>query len=341
MKNNFLEIKGVDFIIGGKTKVKNASFAIENEGETLCILGPSGIGKTTILRTIAGLENIEKGSIKLNGKLISSKDKHVEPEDRNVSLAFQDNSLFPHYTVEKNILLGTERSKIKKKKKLTFKEIIDLLDISKILKKYPHEISAYESNNKSIAAIPTVIEQSGRGERAFDIYSRLLRERIIFLGTGINDQVSDSLVAQLLFLEAEDPEKDIQIYINSPGGSVTAGMAIYDTMQQISPDVVTICFGVAASMGAFLLSGGAKGKRLALPNSRIMIHQPLGGAQGQAVEIEIQAKEILFLKKTLNSLLAEHTGQPLEKINEDTERDYFLSPLEAVEYGIIDKVIQK
>ncbi len=202
-------------------------------------------------------------------------------------------------------------------------------------------ISSYDSNNKTIAAVPTVIEQSGRGERAFDIYSRLLRERIIFLGTGINDQVSDSLVAQLLFLEAEDPEKDIQIYINSPGGSVTAGMAIYDTMQQISPDVVTICFGVAASMGAFLLSGGTKGKRLALPNSRIMIHQPLGGAQGQAVEIEIQAKEILFLKKTLNSLLAEHTGQPLEKINEDTERDYFLSPSEAVEYGLIDKVIKK
>ena len=202
-------------------------------------------------------------------------------------------------------------------------------------------IDSYESNNKTIAAVPTVIEQSGRGERAFDIYSRLLRERIIFLGTGINDQVSDSLVAQLLFLEAEDPEKDIQIYINSPGGSVTAGMAIYDTMQQISPDVVTICFGVAASMGAFLLSGGSKGKRLALPNSRIMIHQPLGGAQGQAVEIEIQAKEILFLKKTLNSLLAEHTGQPLEKINEDTERDYFLSPSEAVEYGLIDKVIKK
>ena len=189
-------------------------------------------------------------------------------------------------------------------------------------------------------AVPTVVEQSGRGERAFDIYSRLLRERIIFLGTGINDQVSDSLVAQLLFLEAEDPEKDIQIYINSPGGSVTAGLAIYDTMQQISPDVVTICFGVAASMGAFLLSGGAKGKRLALPNSRIMIHQPLGGGQGQAVEIEIQAKEILFLKKTLNSLLAEHTGQSLEKINEDTERDYFLSPAEAVQYGLIDKVIK-
>ena len=194
--------------------------------------------------------------------------------------------------------------------------------------------------DKTRSAVPTVVEQSGRGERAFDIYSRLLRERIIFLGTGINDQVSDSLVAQLLFLEAEDPDKDIQIYINSPGGSITAGLAIYDTMQQISPDVVTICFGVAASMGAFLLSGGAKGKRLALPNSRIMIHQPLGGAQGQAVEIEIQAKEILFLKKTLNSLLAEHTGQSLEKINEDTERDYFLSPAEAVEYGLIDKVIK-
>jgi len=201
-------------------------------------------------------------------------------------------------------------------------------------------INSRDAIDKSKSAVPTVVEQSGRGERAFDIYSRLLRERIIFLGTGINDQVSDSLVAQLLFLEAEDPDKDIQIYINSPGGSVTAGLAIYDTMQQISPDVVTICFGVAASMGAFLLSGGAKGKRLALPNSRIMIHQPLGGAQGQAVEIEIQAKEILFLKKTLNSLLAEHTNQSLEKINEDTERDYFLSPAEAVEYGLIDKVIK-
>ena len=196
------------------------------------------------------------------------------------------------------------------------------------------------SKNSAKGALPTVIEQSGRGERAFDIYSRLLRERIIFLGTEVNDQVSDSLVAQLLFLEAEDPSKDIQIYINSPGGSVTAGLAIYDTMQQISPDIVTICFGVAASMGAFLLSGGTKGKRLALPNSRIMIHQPLGGAQGQAVEIEIQAKEILFLKETLNKLLSEHTGQPLEKIVEDTERDYFLSPNEAVNYGLIDKVIK-
>ena len=194
--------------------------------------------------------------------------------------------------------------------------------------------------NRVKGSLPTVIEQSGRGERAFDIYSRLLRERIIFLGTEVNDQVADSLVAQLLFLEAEDPTKDIQLYINSPGGSVTAGLAIYDTMQQVSPDIVTICFGVAASMGAFLLSGGTKGKRLALPNSRIMIHQPLGGAQGQAVEIEIQAKEILFLKKTLNNLLSEHTGQPLEKIIEDTERDYFLSPGEAVNYGLIDKIIK-
>ena len=183
------------------------------------------------------------------------------------------------------------------------------------------------------------MEQSGRGERAFDIYSRLLRERIIFLGTSIDDGVADSLVAQMLFLEAEDPEKEIQIYINSPGGSVTAGLAIYDTMQQISPDVVTICYGLAASMGAFLLSGGTKGKRLALPNARLMIHQPLGGAQGQAIDIEIQAKEILFLKETLNGLMAENTAQPIEKIAEDTDRDYFLSPSEALEYGLIDRVV--
>ena len=187
--------------------------------------------------------------------------------------------------------------------------------------------------------LPTVIEQSGQGDRAFDIYSRLLRERIIFLGTDVNDQVADALVAQMLFLEADDPEKDIQLYVNSPGGSVTAGLALYDTMQQVSPDVITICYGLAASMGAFLLSGGTKGKRLALPNSRIMIHQPLGGAQGQAVEIEIQAKEILYLKETLNSLLAEHTGQNIQKISEDTDRDHFLSPQEAVEYGLIDKVV--
>ena len=187
--------------------------------------------------------------------------------------------------------------------------------------------------------LPTVVEQSGRGDRAFDIYSRLLRERIIFLGTGVDDQVADALVAQLLFLEAEDPEKDIQIYINSPGGSVTAGLAIYDTMQQVAPDVVTICYGLAASMGAFLLSGGSKGKRLALPNARIMIHQPLGGAQGQAVDIEIQAKEILFLKQTLNGLLADHTGQSLDKIAEDTDRDNFMSPAQAVDYGLIDRVV--
>ncbi len=186
--------------------------------------------------------------------------------------------------------------------------------------------------------VPTVVEQSGRGERSFDIYSRLLRERIIFLGTDVNDQVADALVAQLLFLEAEDPEKDIQVYINSPGGSITAGLAIYDTMQQVAPDVVTICYGLAASMGAFLLSGGCKGKRLALPSAKIMIPQPLGGAQGQAVDIELMAQEILFLKETLNGLLADHTGQPLAKITEDTERDYFLSPAEAVEYGLSDRV---
>ena len=188
--------------------------------------------------------------------------------------------------------------------------------------------------------VPTVVEQSGRGERAFDIYSRLLRERIIFLGTGIDDAIADAVVAQLLYLEAEDPEKEIQIYVNSPGGSVTAGLAIYDTMQQVAPDVVTICYGLAASMGVFLLSGGTKGKRLALPNARIMIHQPLGGAQGQAVDIEIQAKEILYLKETLNGLMASHTGQDLAKVSEDTDRDYFLSPDEAVAYGLIDRVVR-
>lgn len=189
--------------------------------------------------------------------------------------------------------------------------------------------------------VPTVVEQSGRGERAFDIYSRLLRERIVFLGTPVDDNVADSIVAQLLFLEAEDPEKDIQLYINSPGGSVTAGMAIYDTMQQVAPNVVTICFGLAASMGAFLLSGGSKGKRFSLPNSRIMIHQPLGGAQGQAVDIEIQAKEILYHKQKLNELLAQHTGQPMERIQEDTERDFFMSAAEAADYGLIDQVLAK
>jgi ATP-dependent Clp protease protease subunit len=186
-----------------------------------------------------------------------------------------------------------------------------------------------------------VVEQSGMGERAFDIYSRLLRERIVFLGTPVDDAVADSIIAQLLYLEAEDSEKDIQLYINSPGGSVTAGMGIYDTMQQIRPAVVTICFGLAASMGAFLLSGGAKGKRMSLPNARIMIHQPLGGAQGQAVDIEIQAKEILYHKRKLNELLAQHTGQPLDRIEADTERDFFMSAFEAKEYGLIDQVISK
>lgn len=189
--------------------------------------------------------------------------------------------------------------------------------------------------------IPTVVEQSGMGERAFDIYSRLLRERIVFLGTQVDDAVADSIVAQLLFLDAEDPEKDIQLYINSPGGSVTAGMAIYDTIQQIRPDVATICFGLAASMGAFLLTAGSKGKRMSLPSARIMIHQPLGGAQGQAVDIEIQAKEILYHKSRLNELLAHHTGKPLERIEADTERDFFMSAEEAKNYGLIDSVISR
>nr|WP_256995756.1 ATP-dependent Clp endopeptidase proteolytic subunit ClpP [Halomicronema hongdechloris] len=189
--------------------------------------------------------------------------------------------------------------------------------------------------------IPMVVEQSGRGERAFDIYSRLLRERIVFLGMPVTDEVADSIVAQLLFLDAEDPEKDIQFYINSPGGSVTAGMAIYDTMQQVRPDIVTICFGFAASMGAFLLCGGAAGKRLSLPSSRIMIHQPLGGIQGQAVDIDIQAKEILYYKRRLNELIAYHTGQPLERIETDTERDFYMSAAEAKAYQLIDDVIQR
>ena len=189
--------------------------------------------------------------------------------------------------------------------------------------------------------IPTVIESSGRGDRAFDIYSRLLRERIVFLGEAVTDEIANLVVAQLLFLEAEDPEKDIYLYINSPGGSVSAGMGMFDTMNQIRPDVCTICIGLAASMGAFLLSAGEKGKRMSLPNSRIMIHQPLGGAQGQATDIEIQAKEILYLKDKLNGHLANHTGQPLEKIQDDTERDFFMSAEESQEYGLIDRVIAR
>ena len=187
--------------------------------------------------------------------------------------------------------------------------------------------------------IPTVIEASSAGEKSFDIFSRLLRERIIFLGEEIDDEMANSIVAQLLVLDAENPEKDIMLYINSPGGVITAGMAIYDTMKHIRADVCTICLGEAASMGAFLLSAGTKGKRMALPSARIMIHQPLGGAQGQATDIEIEAKEILRMKKELNTLLAEHTGQSIEKIYADTERDNYMSAQEAVEYGLIDKVI--
>ncbi|MGH1392677.1 MAG: ATP-dependent Clp endopeptidase proteolytic subunit ClpP [Trichormus sp.] len=204
------------------------------------------------------------------------------------------------------------------------------------------QIGAIYSHLHGISNIvPMVVEQSGMGERAFDIYSRLLRERIIFLGTPIDDAVANTIVAQLLFLDAEDSEKDIQLYINSPGGSVYAGMAIYDTIQQIRPDVVTICFGLAASMGAFLLTAGTPGKRMSLPDSRIMIHQPLGGAQGQAIDIEIQAREILYIKGLLNQLLAKHTGQPLERIEADTDRDFFMSAEEAKNYGLIDQVITR
>lgn len=187
--------------------------------------------------------------------------------------------------------------------------------------------------------IPYVIEQNERGERAYDIYSRLLKDRIIFLGTPIDDGVANAVIAQLLFLESEDPDKDINIYVNSPGGVVTAGLAIYDTMQFIKPDISTICLGQAASMGAVLLAAGAKGKRYALPHARIMIHQPLGGFQGQATDIDIHAKEILRMKQKLNEILAKHTGQPLEKVDRDTDRDYFLSGEQALEYGLVDKVI--
>ena len=190
-----------------------------------------------------------------------------------------------------------------------------------------------------MSLVPYVIEQTSRGERSYDIYSRLLKERIIFLGEEVNDVSASVIVAQLLFLEADDPDKDIQLYINSPGGSVTAGMAIYDTMQYIKCDVSTVCIGMAASMGAFLLSGGAKRKRFALPNAEIMIHQPLGGAQGQATEIQIAAEHILRTRKTLNSILAANTGKPLEVIQTDTERDNFMSAAEAKEYGLIDEVI--
>ena len=194
--------------------------------------------------------------------------------------------------------------------------------------------------NNSNYMIPYVIERSGSGERSYDIYSRLLKERIIFLGTPVDDIVANLIIAQLLFLESEDPEKDVFLYINSPGGVVTAGLAIYDTMQYIKPQVSTICTGQAASMGAVLLAAGAPGKRIALPNSRVMIHQPLGGAQGQASDIEIQAKEILKTRKLLNQILAKHTGKALEQLQVDTDRDFFMSASEAIEYGIVDKVIE-
>ena len=190
-----------------------------------------------------------------------------------------------------------------------------------------------------LGMVPMVIEQSGRGERAYDIYSRLLKERVIFLVGPVNDQTANLVVAQLLFLESENPDKDISLYINSPGGSVSAGLAIYDTMQFIKPDVSTLCTGLAASMGAFLLAAGAKGKRFSLPNSRVMIHQPLGGAQGQASDIEIQAREILYLRERLNHILSEKTGRDIEQISRDTDRDNFMSAEQAVEYGMIDKVL--
>lgn len=194
-------------------------------------------------------------------------------------------------------------------------------------------------NTKILSYVPTVIEASSRGERSFDIFSRLLRERIIFLGDEIDDEMSNSIIAQLLLLDSENPEKDIMMYINSPGGVITSGLAIFDTMQHIRADVSTICLGEAASMGAFLLSAGTKGKRMSLPNSRIMIHQPLGGAKGQASDIEIEAKEILRMKNALNEMLALHTSQTIEKIKADTERDYYMSAEEAKEYGLIDKVV--
>ncbi|MBM3388991.1 MAG: ATP-dependent Clp endopeptidase proteolytic subunit ClpP [Betaproteobacteria bacterium] len=194
---------------------------------------------------------------------------------------------------------------------------------------------------QNLGMVPIVIETSGRGERAYDIYSRLLRERVVFLVGPVNDATANLVVAQLLFLESENPDKDISLYINSPGGSVSAGMSIYDTMQFIKPDVSTLCMGMAASMGAFLLAAGAKGKRFALPNSKVMIHQPLGGTQGQATDIEIHAREILKTREQLNRILAERTGQPLEKIQADTERDYYMSAAEAKDYGLVDQVIEK
>ena len=201
------------------------------------------------------------------------------------------------------------------------------------------EQSGFDQDPQALGLVPMVIEQTSRGERSFDIYSRLLKERVIFIVGAIEDHMANLIVAQLLFLESENPDKDVHLYINSPGGSVTAGLSIYDTMRFIKPDVSTMCIGQAASMGAFLLSGGAKGQRYILPNARTMIHQPSGGAQGQATDIEIQAKEILFLRERLNSLLADHTGQTMEVIERDTERDRFMSAEQSVEYGLVDEVI--
>jgi ATP-dependent Clp protease protease subunit len=201
------------------------------------------------------------------------------------------------------------------------------------------EQSGFDQDPQALGLVPMVIEQTSRGERSFDIYSRLLKERVIFIVGAIEDHMANLIVAQLLFLESENPDKDVHLYINSPGGSVTAGLSIYDTMRFIKPDVSTMCIGQAASMGAFLLSGGTKGKRYILPNARTMIHQPSGGAQGQATDIEIQAKEILFLRERLNSLLADHTGQTMEVIERDTERDRFMSAEQSVEYGLVDEVI--
>ena len=206
---------------------------------------------------------------------------------------------------------------------------------------YPHPLHNRSQDTRALGYVPIVIEQSGRGERSFDIYSRLLKERVIFLVGEVNDQTANLVVAQLLFLESENPDKDISLYINSPGGSVTAGMSIYDTMQFIKPDVSTMCLGFAASMGAFLLAAGAKGKRYSLPNSKVMIHQVLGGARGQATDIEIHARDILRTKEQMNRILADRTGQPYEKIVHDTERDYFMSAEESKEYGLVDQVITR
>ena len=217
----------------------------------------------------------------------------------------------------------------------------DFIQFSKNLTSLPGDIYSGPFRDQSVAAlVPTVIEKTSRGERAYDIFSRLLKDRIVLFGTGVNDTTANLAVAQLLFLASEDPEKDINLYINCPGGAVYSGMAVYDTMQYIKPDVATICVGLAASMGSVFLLAGAKGKRAALPNSRVMIHQPSGGSQGMASDIEIQAKEILYIKQRLNQVIAHHTGQPVEQVEKDTDRDKFMSPKEAKDYGIIDNIVE-